>query len=309
MILFLIPVIAGWWIIIHRPLDKKRAYHYLTDDCEGRGAWMYRRIYESREPIDIAFLGSSHTINGINDTLINQILRDAGSTKTVCNLGYCRLGRDLTYVLMKDLIEQKKTTLFVIEVITDEPSHSHPVFPFMGETRDILHPQTIVNKSYFNTVYSASVARWMYLRQNWMNEPYPYKYALRENFGFTTNTFNADTNMLNASKEKRIKNKQQSYRWTRALNLPYPRIWLKKIQQLAKENGCSICFLYLPPYGSPEPWPLEIKSYQRSGETWVLPDTLLSNKKNWYDNDHMNLRGANVTSRILAEKLLKLESL
>src|SRR6476661_964112 len=94
ILLFLLPIVAGWVMVVSQSIDKKRAYHYLTEDGEGRGAWMYRRIYESKEPIDIAFLGSSHTINGINDTLINQLLRDSGSTKTTCNLGYCRLGRD-----------------------------------------------------------------------------------------------------------------------------------------------------------------------------------------------------------------------
>lgn len=294
MFLFLLPVMAGWIIVVSKPLDKKRAYHYLTDDCEGRGAWMYRRIYESKEPVDIAFLGSSHTINGINDTLINQILGNSGSTQTACNLGYCRLGRDLTYVLMKHLIDQKKTKTFIIEVQTDEASHSHPVFPFLAESKDVLNPKTIFNKDYPNNVYSNSVAQWIHLRQNWMMEPYPNKYALSGNFGFTTNTFEADTNMLNQKKEKRFSDKNKSHTWTRRINTPFPRTWLKEVGELAKANGCTIYFLYLPPYGSPEPWPIEVDTYKQYGITWGLPDSLLSNKKNWYDGDHMNLRGANI---------------
>src|SRR5687767_9647068 len=102
--LFLLPLLAGATIIFFLPTDRKRSYHYLTKDCEGRGAWMYRRIFERPEPVDVAFLGSSHTINGINDTLINQQL--IGKKMTACNLGYCRLGRDLQLVLIKHLIEQ-----------------------------------------------------------------------------------------------------------------------------------------------------------------------------------------------------------
>jgi hypothetical protein len=307
ILLFLLPLIAGWIMVVSKPIDKKRAYHYLTDDCEGRGAWMYRRIFESKKPIDIAFLGSSHTINGINDTLINQRLRDAGSTATTCNLGYCRLGRDLTYVLMKHLIDQKKTRIFIIEVMVDEYPRSHPVFPFLAETKEVLDPKTIFNTSYPSNLYSNSVAQWMYLRQNWMNEAYPYKYALRESYGFTTNTFEADTNLLNRKKETNANTRGKSKTWTRNINMPFPRAWLNEIGDLAKKNGCKIYFLYLPPYGSPEPLPIEAGTYSKYGNLWTLPDSLLNNKKNWYDSDHMNLQGANIASEIVAEKIFKIQ--
>lgn len=125
-LLFLIPVAGVAIVLLFSPTDKKRAYHYLTNDCEGRGAWLYRRIFESKQPIDLAFLGSSHTINGINDTLINQELaKDQRAMQTV-NLGYCRLGRDLTYVLMQHVLAQKNTRNFIIEVLPDENPYSHP---------------------------------------------------------------------------------------------------------------------------------------------------------------------------------------
>lgn len=298
---FLLPIIIGLGILFFLPTNKKRAYHYLTDDCEGRGAWMYRRIFESKEPIDIAFLGSSHTINGINDTLISRLI--AKDNSVPCNLGYCRLGRDLTYVLMKHCLEQKKTKGFIIEVLPDEPAMSHPVFAFLAEGLDVIQPKTIFNRSYAGNFHAHMIAKLNYLRQDLWNVADEYKYALRETSGFTTNTFYADTNTLKTKKEARYKNQYRSHQWTRKFNMPFPKAWLSSISSLAKANNCPLIFLYIPPYGSPEKVPIEMATYQKYGLVWLPPDSIFTNRKNWYDEEHLNLRGANSLSTWVAGKL------
>jgi hypothetical protein len=303
ILLFILPVVVGAIIIVWLPLNKKRAYHYLTDDCEGRGAWMYRRIFESEKPVDLAFLGSSHTINGINDTLINQQLAASSSNMVTCNLGYCRLGRDLTYILIKHLLEQKKTKIFIVEVLPDEQPHSHPVFPYLAGIEELVPPKTILNRSYLGNIYNASVARLMYIRQDLYKEPYTYKYGLREDAGFTTNTFPADTNALNIKKESLYKMRHKSHTWTRNINMPYPRAWLANINALVKKNNVRLVFLYIPPYGSPEPVPIEMKTYLQYAPVWIPPDSIFNNKGNWYDVGHLNLKGANTLSTWVAGKI------
>lgn len=307
IVVFIAPIIIAWVILMYQPLDKKRAFHYLTEDCEGRGAWMYKRIFESSQPIDIAFLGSSHTINGINDTLINKLIEHSGSDKKVANMGYCRHGRDLTYLLMKMLIEQKKTQTFIIEVLVNEEANSHPVFPYLADSKYIIDPQTITNKNYFSNFYNGSVAKWMYMRQNIFSEPYPYKYPLTDYFGFTTNTFEADTNLLGKypkNKKKQAYKKNSLQKW---IDIQYPKKWIEKISSLAIQHDCNIHFLFIPSYGKVEKIPNEIHTYNKYGSTWILPDSILSNKRNWYDREHLNLRGANETSKIIAEKILMLK--
>lgn len=305
ILLFMVPVMVGTFVFFSLPTDTKRAYHYLTDDCEGRGAWVYRRIFESKLPVDIAFLGSSHTINGINDTLINQQLAKESTIIETVNLGYCRLGRDLTYVMMKQLIQQKKTKTFIIEVLPDENPFSHPVFPFLADMKDVIKPKTLFNRSYANNVYSAAVSRLMYTRQNIFKEPYIYKYGLIGNFGFSTNTFLADTNLLNTKKGRRYKNRYKSYTWTRNLNLPFPRAWLYSVNELAKKNGAKFVFLYIPPYGSPEKEPIEMKTYTQYAPVWIAPDSIFDNKNNWYDDEHLNVNGAKSLSIWVATQIKK----
>lgn len=298
---FLLPITIGLGILFFLPTNKKRAYHYLTEDCEGRGAWIYRRIFESKEPIDIAFLGSSHTINGINDTLINKLM--INENKVSCNLGYCRLGRDLTYLLMKHIIDQKATKTFIIEVLPDEPAMSHPVFAFLAEGSDVIRPQTILNRSYAGNLHAHMVAQLNYLRQDLWNEGYQYKYGLRETYGFSTNTFYADTNTLKAKKEARYKNQYRSHQWTRRYTMQFAKAWLSSIGALAKTNNCELIFLYIPPYGSPEKEPIEMATYQKYGSVWLAPDSIFANKKNWYDEEHLNAEGANDLSIWVAAKI------
>jgi hypothetical protein len=295
---------VGGFVFFSLPTNTKRAYHYLTDDCEGRGAWIYRRVFESTKPIDIAFLGSSHTINGINDTLINQqIFTDSAHSISVCNLGYCRLGRDLTYVMMKQIIQQKNTKTFIIEVLPDENPFSHPVFPFLADVKDVVNPQTIINRSYPTNLYNAAISRIMYFRQDLFKDSLVYKYGLREEYGFSTNTFMADTNLLNQTEIRRYKTRNKSFTWSRKVNLPLPRKWVSNINTLANNNGAKIVFLYIPPYGSPEKTPIEMSTYASCGEVWVAPDSIFANKKNWYDDEHLNLQGANSLSTWVANKL------
>ena len=302
--LFILPVLVGAVLLLFRPTPAKRAYHYLTDDCEGRGAWMYKRIFNWEEPIELAFLGSSHTINGINDTLINQLLSQQNArVQSTCNLGYCRLGRDLTYVLMKHLITQKKTKTFIVEVLPDEPPFSHPVFPFLADMEDVVSPQTLLNRSYANNLYTAAISRLMYMRQDLYQEPYPYKYGLRGTTGFSTNTFFADTNLLNTKQAEHYQNQHKSHTWTRRFNLPFPRAWLANIYTLAVQNNCKLIFLYIPPYGTPEKKPIEADTYARYGELWIPPDSIFSNKRNWYDEEHLNIYGARSLSTYLSGKI------
>lgn len=302
--LFLLPVFFSFLALLVLPLDKKRAYHYLTGDCNGRGAWYYRRLYESATPVDIAFIGSSHTINGINDTLIEQQINVPGKPyRHVTNLGYCRLGRDLSYILVREVLKQKNSGTIILEVMGEEHMLGHPVFPYLAEGSDLLIPATVVNRTYLPHLYDALLARIMYMRQNLWNEEYPYTYLQRENSGFGTNVFNADTNQLNDFKQRRYARQTESHTWKRSISRLFPLSYIRKTAAATSQHRARLIFLYIPPYGSPEKIPIEKALYEEYGELWLPPDTIWQNKSNWYDTDHLNLKGANTLSGWLSEQL------
>ena len=98
--------------ILQWPISKERMYKRLQNDCYGYAGWIYDRIYTNPNPVDIAFVGSSHTINGVDDKLINSKIQG----KQVTNFGYCRPGRNLDYLMVRDLIEKKHPELIILEM-------------------------------------------------------------------------------------------------------------------------------------------------------------------------------------------------
>ena len=61
--LIMIPIVA----LFLTPYSKEFAYHYIENDCYNHGAWIFDRITKNKTPIDIAFIGSSHTIHAFQE--------------------------------------------------------------------------------------------------------------------------------------------------------------------------------------------------------------------------------------------------
>lgn len=297
-ILFLIPILVGLFLVIILPMNKKRAYYYLNNDCEGRGAWMYSRIFQSDKPIDVAFLGSSHTINGINDSMISTL-----TGLSCCNLGYCRLGRDLTYVFMKELLLRKHTRYFIIEVLPQESPFSHPVFPFLADAKELLDPQVVFNRSYLPNVHKGVLARLSYMQQDIFGDKFDFRYSLVNEYGFTTNSFVADSGQLVSLKVKRQKGRSEPGRFEQYVNDGFSRAWFKDIYSISKQNHCKVVFLYLPAYGIREKQPANLKWLENFGEVWIPPDSTFDNPAHWYDGEHLNLQGANSLSEFISNKI------
>ena len=118
-----------------RTYDPYFAYHYLEKNCGNRAAWMYQRIFVDEAPVDIAFIGSSRTFSVVRDDLLEKNLG-----LSVVNLGYCGMGRNLHYTIVKDLLNQKKVQHLILEVRSDEFRFSHPMFPYLAQNRDVFQP-------------------------------------------------------------------------------------------------------------------------------------------------------------------------
>src|SRR3954471_5395782 len=97
------------------PVSEEVRYASLRDDAEGL-RWVHERIMRSREPIDVAFIGTSHTLMGVDDQSIQRQLALAAKTVNVVNLGVIWAGRDLHLLITRELLARKKPKLVVIEI-------------------------------------------------------------------------------------------------------------------------------------------------------------------------------------------------
>jgi hypothetical protein len=297
--LFLVPLAAGVIAIFSAPYDKGFGYGSMFPGCGNQGSWLYNRVFINPKKIDVAFIGSSHTMNAVNDACLRDLSQQNGVALEFTNLGFCRTGRDLQYTLAKDLLSRKKIKLLVIEVTERESYWSHPDFPYIASTHDLLRP-VVLNSEYPRIVIDGLTYRWEYSKNILFDNSPQEDTNTMSDHGFRGHDHIADKEQLvNAERQSRERFSDTSDHFT----LPYSRDWLKAIIDLADESHVRIAFLYLPGYGTPLKKPLENSWYSSYGQVITLPDSVRERQDFWYDDAHFNDRGAKALAPYLYSEI------
>lgn len=304
IILFFFPFMIGVVILFIMPVNKKFRYNFVKGECDNKASWIYQRIFEDKRNIDIAFTGASQTSCAIMDeTIEKKLTKLTGKITHVTNLGYCRRGRDIQYVMLKELFEHKKPSLLIIEVAEDEPKKSHPVFPYLAENIDLWNPFVFYNQRYFSNLWKGTAVRFEYIKSGIFKNDY-LNNADYVRFGYLPSTQIATATDFTENKtdwEKRVSKSKPAM--LRQFELNYSKHYIRKIVELAQINNCKVKFLYLPEYGSGMKTPVLNDFYTQFGELIILPDSIISNQQNWKDATHFNDTGAEKTSEILFQVL------
>lgn len=292
IIIFLLPLFL---LLLLIPIPVEQFYAGLQNDCAGRGDWLYHRLYEDERPVDIAFIGSSKTMNGIDEKIIEEQHPDWH----VLNYGYCRYGRNLHFAFINNLVMQKDPKQIVLEVRAFENPYSHPVAPYVSSPSELFRSYPLLNKDWVNDWSVAVRYRVQLVQENlWQNID-----SIKtdtNNYGYMFNPNQADSLELYREKEKRKSTYENSFK--RSVENVYPRHYLNRITRLCEQNNIQLTFLYLPNYGAPGR-PSEENFYRKSGKLIIPPGNILSDPKNWSDPNHLNREGAIELSRWLAEEL------
>lgn len=295
----LLPVLIAFIVF---PVDKRNRYTGLKEDCFNHGIWVYDRIHLNSKPIDIAFIGSSHTVNGINDGLIEQSLKN--QNQAVVNLGYCRLGRNLSYTFIKELFKSKLPKAIVIEVMEDEDRYSHPIFPYVAETGDVFAPALLFNRDIAADMRESILYK-LTLIQKFFSSTFENVPVSTEAYGFASSHDTASAETLSEINKRRSQPEPEMSSLERNFYMKYPRTYLHKISKLCSARNIKIYFLYLPGYGSHSSLPKENDTYIRYGEVLIPPDSISRNTSYWKDEDHLNQAGAASLSSWVACELEK----
>jgi len=287
-------------ILFILPYSSEFARHFIKDDCYNHGAWIFDRLTKNSMPVDIAFIGSSHTIHSFREQKIEAAF---DGKFHLANLGYCRFGRNLEYLFVKELLANKKPQLVVIEVHEDEAKNSHDIFPYLASTCDLLISPTCINRDYFSDAFKGTSARL---------EQFKSTYIFQKKYPDTElNPYGYGESDRIATNEELIKNAQGWSKWIKKRNpakiekiqLKYPYSYLLKTIVLLKDKNINFVFVYLPESGSNFQKPLRYDFYKQYGEVLTLPDSILSNSANWMDDMHFNNNGASQVSEWMAEQL------
>jgi hypothetical protein len=304
IVVFIVPFVLGSVILFIIPPDKKFSYHFVKGECDNKASWIYSRIFEKTENIDIAFSGASQTACAFMDEYIQEELLKNGKDLKVANLGYCRRGRDIQYVMLKDFFKHKNPKLIIIEVPEDEPKRSHPVFPYLAETTDLFESFTLFNLHYFSNILKGLIVRFEQLRFKVFNSS-NFSNNHKTDFGYIHSEQVVSKEIIQQNAEiwkKRLSGSKPKI--IRKKELHYSNYYLEKITKLAAQNNCKVLFVYLPESGSKVEIPFQNEFYREFGNVIFLPDSITNNPKNWQDATHFNDSGAQKVSDFILNKLM-----
>jgi hypothetical protein len=290
---FLLPI--GLMLVV-MPASPRLKYQGLMDDCSDRGAWIYQRLYENPEEIDVLFLGSSHTMNAIEDVLL---MKNSQVGLNIVNMGYCRLGRDLHYELLNETLDKKNPQHVVIEIRRSENRYSHPIFPYIASTKDVIMAELFFNRDYISNLWKHFVYK-IDVAQTYLYHDTSLFSGDLKNSGFPPWR---DSTRFEVPTQAKAKAKYLESPWEHKFHLSFSKSYLNKISQLCKDHNIKLHFLYLPSFSMTTSPPDEELLYKKYGDVLIPPDSLLTNSMLWSDRNHFNYIGANELTRWLGQSL------
>lgn len=306
--LFCLPLLVGLVILYWIPRSDRFRYESLLASCE-RGDFLNHRIFERSEAIDIAFLGTSMTVCGIDDRQIEKMLSEQREMPIkVANLGFCRPGRSLHLAILKDLLTKHHPQLIILEVRFQEDRFSHKDFPALASTSDLWSQAIPFNQRYFEGLETGTLFRLAHHRNWLMNIPLssPDSSQLRSHTYQAVSTI-ADPGELDWYKgaaDRKVKAVKLQTQWDHLnhwVTFRYPLKTMESIAKIVQEADIPLIFLYLKSYGHPAQEPTEIEKYRQLGPIWVPPDSIFQNPSHFFDKDHLNQWGAKALSTWLGK--------
>jgi hypothetical protein len=290
---------GGILLALLLPYDKQYGYNQMLANCNERNNWIYSRIFENKTPVDWLILGSSRSFCGVNDSLLEEKIREKSPAPTrVTNLGFCRYGRNLQYAIFKDLLRKHHPRLVILEIGESESRFSHPDFPCIGEPADLLR---VAHGGYLTQLVQASQHRINFLFAQVAHSIPAYDSLDRNRqHRYPSHPGVADRSVLQEiQKRKKSPGVARAPGWTYHIS----QSWLRKLLDLAEVKQVVVCFLCLPSFGAISERPAELDYYLEYGAVLIPPDSILANTQNWMDENHLNDAGATALTEWLAGQL------
>jgi hypothetical protein len=307
-------------VMVLLPHDRYIRWQALRTEAYARFGWIYERIHFDPTPTDVVFIGTSHTMNGVDAATVQQVMaadgvRDTdGRCLTATNFAIPNYGRNVAWTIAHELLSTRRTRMVVLETFENESRKPHPLFIYIADAKDVLGAPLLINLNYFY-----DIAR-LPLRQASLSfkSLFPGQFGLKSPFKITdydgstvdnTRVVNVggvaltpsrDTTISPAELEKArrhelaIKNTHLLGRRFDALEYAFPLHYLNGILHLAARHQTPVVFLYLPGYGKPTA-PTDPRPYVGHGDMLFAPD-IFARKDVWWDVDHLNAKGAAIYS-------------
>lgn len=289
-----------------------------------RVKWIYERIHFDQQPIDIAFIGTSHTQSGVNSAIVEAALAAQGDQRRVVNFAVPHLGRDLEYLVARELLESRHLDTLVVEVQQVESRSPHPGFQRLATVADIVSAPLFINTGEVDNLARLPMRQlelfakterpdWFGIQAGFLPEKYEGAH-----FDDTYRLHGMDKPRtevhLRAYFDKELINIRADMAEKRATAAHYAKlgpldnalyryndIYLDKLVALAQRHSVKLVFMYLPFLGA-SPTPERQAWFAQQGQV-IVPLAVIGDEKLWLNADHLNFDGAKALSAWLGETL------
>ena len=314
-------------VMLVLPHDRYILWQSENTEAYARLGWAYERIHDDQTPVDIAFIGTSHTMNGIDaggiarEIAASGVRNANGKCLTATNLAIPAYGRNMHWLVTRELLRARPVKLLVIEVFENETRKAHPVFSHVADEADILGAPLLINLNYMHDIVRLPFRQVTLAAETLAPEEFGLKrkWSPDDYDGSTINNTRVvsargvaltpprDTVLpleeLKKVAEEHARSKNTHMLGARFADLEYayPMHYLNGMLDLAKQRGVKVVFMYLPGYGLPDA-PYDMKPYQGHGDM-ISANPVLRHTDYWFDADHLNATGAQAFSHAIAPQI------
>lgn len=308
------------------PHDAYVRWQAVRTEAFARLGWSYERIHFDPTPIDVALIGTSHTMNGIDGLAVAQriaaegVRAQDGRCLTVTNLAIPAYGRNMHWLVMRELLSQRKPRAIVLEVMENETRKAHPLFYTVASLKDVIEAPRLFNINYVGDLIRLP-SRQVELG---MESFAPADFGLKTTFdpvqydGSTVDNTRVvsvhgqaftppltrvmDPAKLEAERAALWANKNLHFLPKQLAEYEYavPNRYVRAMLELADRAHVPVYLLYLPGYGQP-PQPYDISLYGK--RPLLLMNDILAHREYWQDVHHLNSQGAASASQRLGHVL------
>jgi hypothetical protein len=304
-------------------LPHKRYIRFQElEGAYAKAGWIYERIHFDNTPIDIVFIGSSHTYGGIDSGVLGESLSQISGRKMhVVNFAIPEMGRNMDYLFAREVLQNRRIKLLILEVTDEEKRKPHDKFYLLADAKDILLSPLIINVNYFSDLlklpgrqlklFLKSLIFWFYhgknkfIRGNSIQSTFDVPKEVKPSLGQAGYTRDVTHTLayMEEIKRNRITKARPNVlgpdlAW---LEYRYPRLFVDDIVTMAKKQGVGLRFLYLPYYGAMTK-PIDLDRYQKIGQFWD-PIELRMDYTNFLDHAHLNWKGSRLLTHWLIRQL------
>jgi hypothetical protein len=296
------------------PHDRYVRYQQLNDSDLFRSRWVYERIHYDKTPIDVAIVGSSRLETSVSAPILEKELSEKlGRPIHVANLAIPQEGRNLHYLVARELVENHPETRIILLSVVEQAALSHPAFRYLADPIDLLRAPLFLNHFYFLDAAFLPYRQMSYFIQSYFPTWFGVSRTFRNDYKGTrfdtTYSFYLPSGMLvdryHVMPQDELEAGSKQYidelggpwrertRW-QALNDPLEDEYTKRLVDMANEHCVETLFVRLPFYKSP-PHMYDEGFYRGLGPL-LDAEQLNSNPLDYGDRGHFNRAGTDLVS-------------